>query len=123
VPYGSFSGASAKIKQAYYHEGFLHDKDFPELPSVPFETLERENPEEVLYKIELRECLSKLLLTLRPNEAEVVKRHYGINCNSQTLQEIGKVFGLSQARIRQIECKAIQKLKHPSFSDDLKKNL
>ncbi|MBA4416901.1 MAG: hypothetical protein C0392_03165 [Syntrophus sp. (in: bacteria)] len=63
----------------------------------------------------LREEVAKVLLTLTPKEEKIIRMRHGIGeITDHTLEEIGDVFGLSRERIRQIETKALKKLKHPS---------
>jgi RNA polymerase primary sigma factor len=69
-------------------------------------------PEEVTVSYSLQEETKKLLSTLKPREEKVLRMRFGIGGNAdQTLEEVGKDFGLTRERIRQIEAKALQKLK------------
>ncbi len=62
-----------------------------------------------------------ILGTLTPREAKVLRMRFGIGMNTDhTLDEVGKQFGVTRERIRQIEAKALCKLRHPSRSDDLR---
>lgn len=68
-----------------------------------------------LVGISLKEEIDKVLSTLTPREEKVVKMRLGIGEKTDyTLEEVGEVFGLTRERIRQIEAKALRKLKHPS---------
>jgi len=63
----------------------------------------------------LKNHLDEVLATLSDREARVLKLRFGLEGNKQmTLEEVGKVFGVTRERIRQIEAKALRKLKHPS---------
>jgi len=69
----------------------------------------------------LREEIEKALETLTPREAEVIRLRYGIGTGyPMTLEEVGKIFRVTRERIRQIEAKALRKLKHPSRFKNLK---
>ncbi|WMC19166.1 MAG: RNA polymerase sigma factor RpoD [Enterobacteriaceae bacterium PSpicST1] len=68
----------------------------------------------------LKMTTNKLLSELTPRESKVLRMRFGINMKSDyTLEEVGKKFDVTRERIRQIEAKAIKKLKHPSRSDIL----
>jgi RNA polymerase primary sigma factor len=68
----------------------------------------------------LREATSDVLATLTPREAKVLRMRFGINMNTDhTLEEVGKQFDVTRERIRQIEAKALRKLRHPSRSEKL----
>jgi len=69
----------------------------------------------------LKEELHDVLLTLTPREMEVLRLRFGlIDGRNRTLEEVGKVFGVTRERIRQIEAKALRKLRHPSRAKRLK---
>ena len=74
------------------------------------------------YRLQLE--LKKVLNTLTPREAEIISLRYGIGVGyPSTLEEVGKKFGVTRERVRQIEAKAIRKLRHPSRSKPLKEYL
>ncbi len=81
-----------------------------------------DTPYEYTEKIKLREELEYALNTyLTAREAEILKLRYGFDDNRiRTLEEVGKMFNLTRERIRQIEAKALRKLRHPSKSDKLR---
>jgi RNA polymerase primary sigma factor len=65
--------------------------------------------------VSLREQIDKALSTLTPREEKIIRMRLGIGERTDyTLEEVGDVFGLTRERIRQIENKALRKLKHPS---------
>ena len=69
----------------------------------------------------LREQLNEVLHTLTPREEQVLKLRFGLDDGrTRTLEEVGKVFNITRERIRQIEAKALRKLRHPSHSKRLK---
>ena len=69
----------------------------------------------------LKEQLSEVLATLTVREAKVLKLRYGLeDGNARTLEEVGREFNVTRERIRQIEAKALRKLRHPSRSKKLK---
>jgi RNA polymerase primary sigma factor len=69
----------------------------------------------------LREATQEILATLTPREAKVLRMRFGIEMNTDhTLEEVGKQFDVTRERIRQIEAKALRKLRHPSRSEKLR---
>lgn len=73
------------------------------------------SPVDAASKQLLKDHLDEVLHTLSDREAKVLKLRFGLEGNKQmTLEEVGKVFGVTRERIRQIEAKALRKLKHPS---------
>ena len=69
----------------------------------------------------LREVTADVLESLTPREAKVLRMRFGIDMNTDhTLEEVGKQFDVTRERIRQIEAKALRKLRHPTRSDKLK---
>jgi RNA polymerase primary sigma factor len=73
------------------------------------------SPLNELVKVSLKEEIDKVLATLTPREEKVIRMRLGIGEKTDyTLEEVGEVFGLTRERIRQIEAKALRKLKHPS---------
>ncbi|HIS61053.1 MAG TPA: RNA polymerase sigma factor RpoD [Candidatus Scybalomonas excrementigallinarum] len=78
-------------------------------------------PAEAAAYVMLKEQLSEVLLTLNEREQKVLKLRFGLDDGrSRTLEEVGKEFDVTRERIRQIEAKAIRKLRHPSRSKKLK---
>ena len=67
------------------------------------------------------EEIYKAFSTLKPREQETIKLRFGLNGGEPlTLEEVGNIFGVTRERVRQIEAKAIRKLRHPSRSNKLK---
>jgi len=65
--------------------------------------------------------VKEILDSLTPREAKVLRMRFGIEMSTDhTLEEVGKQFDVTRERIRQIESKAVRKLKHPSRSDKLR---
>tara|TARA_B100000700_G_C15044202_1_gene856996 strand:+ start:2398 stop:3672 length:1275 start_codon:yes stop_codon:yes gene_type:complete len=80
-----------------------------------------ENPEQDVAKTLLREDLEGVLATLSPRERDVLRLRYGIDDGRmKTLEEIGQIFDVTRERIRQIEAKALRKLRHPNRNGVLK---
>ncbi|HCZ07425.1 MAG TPA: RNA polymerase sigma factor RpoD [Thermotogae bacterium] len=79
------------------------------------------SPEEDAVKLLVREEIEKILNTLSSREKAVLKMRYGlIDGKSKTLEEVGQIFNVTRERIRQIEVKALRKLRHPTKSKQLK---
>jgi len=73
------------------------------------------SPDESASKELLKENIKEVLDTLTDREARVLKMRFGLDgYRAMTLEEVGKAFGVTRERVRQIECKALRKLKHPS---------
>ena len=71
--------------------------------------------------INLMETVRDVLAGLTPREAKVLRMRFGIDMNTDhTLEEVGKQFDVTRERIRQIEAKALRKLRHPSRSETLR---
>ena len=80
-----------------------------------------ETPEDQVSKSLLREDLESVLDTLSPRERDVLRLRYGLDDGRmKTLEEIGQIFNVTRERIRQIEAKALRKLRHPNRNSVLK---
>ncbi len=74
-------------------------------------------PSEAAFQSNLRETTTRVLSTLTPREERVLRMRFGIGVNTDhTLEEVGQQFNVTRERIRQIEAKALRKLKHPTRS-------
>jgi len=79
------------------------------------------SPEEYTTSELLKEELDNVLLTLTEREEKVLKLRFGLEDGQcRTLEEVGQIFGVTRERIRQIEAKALRKMRHPSRSKKLK---
>ena len=84
-----------------------HLSDFSEDEAAP-------DPADAASMLLLKEQISEVLTTLAPREAEVLRLRFGlVDGRSRTLEEVGQNFGVTRERIRQIEAKALRKLRHP----------
>ena len=87
---------------------FIQDDDSP-------------SPQDAASYTMLKEQLNEVMKTLTPREAKVLRLRFGLDDGkSRTLEEVGKQFNVTRERIRQIEAKALRKLRHPSRSKKLK---
>jgi RNA polymerase primary sigma factor len=79
------------------------------------------SPSEAVINLNLREQTAEVLKTLSPREEKIIKMRFGLQDGSEhTLEEVGQHFAVTRERIRQIEAKALRKLRHPSRSHRLK---
>ena len=80
-----------------------------------------ESPEQAVIYGDIRDQIQEVLCTLTPREEQVLKLRFGLNDGHEhTLEEVGKKFNVTRERIRQIESKALRKLKHPSRAKKLR---
>ncbi len=85
------------------------------------EDLSTVSPSDAAVNASLRDVCKDILDTLTPREAKVLRMRFGIEMNTDhTLEEVGKQFDVTRERIRQIEAKALRKLRHPSRSEKLR---
>ena len=72
------------------------------------------NPHTAAEAAALRECVAEVLAELTPREERILRMRFGIGMPDHTLEQVGRTFGVTRERIRQIEAKALQKLSHPA---------
>jgi DNA-binding CsgD family transcriptional regulator len=121
IPYGTLADASKELRETYYYFGYKEDSMLPELPCPPEEDEPYIDPDEELRKKELAEHMHEMLDGLTPREAKVLKMRFGIGLDSDyTLEEVGVAFRVTRERIRQIEARAMRKMKHPFRSEILR---
>jgi len=77
------------------------------------------NPHTAAEAGALRECVAEVLAELTPREERILRMRFGIGMPDHTLEQVGKTFGVTRERIRQIEAKALQKLSHPAMARKL----
>ncbi len=79
------------------------------------------SPSDAAISLNLKEKMSSMLKTLTPREETIIKMRFGLDDGSEhTLEEIGQTFAVTRERIRQIEAKALRKLRHPSRSGEFR---
>ena len=111
TPYGAMAGVSLELRTAYYYYGWVHDVDIPELPQTKWNPDTPVTPDEVLEKQQTAFEIETFLNGLTPRQEKVLRLRFGFNCPEFTLEEIGNIFELTRERIRQIEKKALSKLR------------
>lgn len=85
------------------------------------EDLHVETPDQATDNLILKEELTSVLESLTPREAEILRLRFGLNdATPMTLEEVGQIFHVTRERIRQIEAKALRKLRHPKKTEKLK---
>lgn len=77
-------------------------------------------PEGIAVVAQMQNLVREQVDRLAPREATVLRRRFGIDCDEHTLEEVGKEFGVTRERIRQIEAKALRKLRHPMRTERLR---
>ena len=74
------------------------------------------SPSKMAESTDLKAVTSTSLAMLTPREERILRQRFGINCAGYTLEEIGRMYGVTRERVRQIEAKALRKIKHPNRS-------
>ena len=101
-------------------------EDFLDKETVPLESVhdlvdDGPTAEDVVNLSELKTEITKTFAKLTPREERVLRKRFGIGLDTDyTLEEIGQEFSVTRDRIRQIEAKALRKLKHPSLARNLR---
>ena len=106
--------APISLETPFGEEGDSHLSDFvADRASV--------SPAEAVINVSLKERIEHVLHTLTPREEKIMKMRFGLEDGSEhTLEEVGLEFAVTRERIRQIEAKALRKLRHPSRSGKLR---
>lgn len=124
LPYGTLANASYELHKAYYYHGYKEDWMMPEIPCPPYEHVECHSPEEEVFKKDMVRVVEEVLNGITPREKTVLCMRFGIGLTQDySLEEIGNIFDVTRERIRQIEAKALRKMKHPSRIDVFKELL
>lgn len=97
----------------------IHELDIDEMIAIEAQSdFVSPDPMDIVFQSELLETIDKLLSTLKPKEEQILRLRFGIGVeNALTLEEVGSQYKVTRERVRQIEAKAIRKLKHPSRID------
>ena len=121
IPYGVLANASQALISAYYAYGYKEDSMLPELPCPPMEVEECIDPIEEVAKRQMVDVVQEVLEGLTPRETKILYVRFGIGLTQDyTLEEVGLMFDVTRERIRQIEAKALRKVKHPQRSEKLR---
>jgi RNA polymerase sigma factor (sigma-70 family) len=90
-------------------------------PETIDELIERTTAEDIFEENQFKKTINDMLDSLTPRESKILRLRYGINYDTEyTLEQIGSMFDCTKERIRQIEAKALRKMRHPSRSDCLR---
>ena len=84
-----------------------------------FVSSDRISPVQAIENTDLKALTSNALSLLTQREERILRQRFGINCPGSTLEEIGRIYGVTRERVRQIEAKALKKIRHPSRSKGL----
>jgi RNA polymerase sigma factor (sigma-70 family) len=102
------------------------EEDFETVPLEYVHDLADDGPtvEDAVHLFELKIAVTAALETLKPREERILRKRFGINLTTDyTLEKIGQEYSVTRDRIRQIEAKALRKLRHPSLTGNLKEFL
>ena len=109
-----------KISEPVSTETPIGDDDDGSTLGSFIEDTQTKQPIEHAFQSGLADCIEEMLHTLNPREAKVLRMRFGIGMNTDhTLEEVGKQFDVTRERIRQIEAKALRKLRHPVRAESL----
>lgn len=81
------------------------------------------SPEDFAAREQLRRRISRIMLMLKPQEERILRLRFGIKCQVHTYEEVAQVFDVTRERIRQMEAKALEKLRHPAKAIKLAANI
>ena len=110
-----------KYKTPKYIKNDALNKKTINIDSIDSNELIYEEPKSRFTSPELQKAITQSLMRLSPREERVLRMRFGVGMNTDhTLEEVGLQFSVTRERIRQIEAKALRKLKHPSRSKQLK---
>lgn len=115
IPFASYEQL---IEEMFFSHRNVFEKHFDE-DGIRFvcDLLKYDDMEDTVIYEDMRKTIEHILNTLKERESAVLRRRFGfINGRERTLEEIGKEFGITRERVRQIEVKALRKLRHPSRS-------
>ena len=119
MPEAKIRGILSIARETISLEGFLEDHDASDFGELT-ENTNNVPPFEVALHKSIYDSVKEVLDSLTPREAKVLRMRFGVDMDTDhTLDEVGKRFGVTRERIRQIEAKALRKLRHPSRSDRL----
>ena len=112
--------AGTDVRHAGHFQPILGEEEDVEFGSF-VEDDTTPTPTQSAYQNLLKEKVEEVLSTLTPREARILRLRYGLhNGHSHTLEEVGRKFGLTRERIRQIEVEALRRLRHPRRSRQLR---
>ena len=115
VPHDAPPNKYVDIRQSYYDKGIEYLNNIDLVYSL------RIYDKKVTLNGITKDEIAEVLLTLTEREEKVIRLRFGLDDGkSKTLEEVGQIFGVTRERIRQIEAKALRKLRHPSRSRKLK---
>jgi len=72
-----------------------------------------------LFREELKDTMADMLDSLTPRESKILKLRFGMGCEEHTLEQVGKIYGMTRENVRRIESRALRKMRHPSRSEKL----
>jgi RNA polymerase sigma factor (sigma-70 family) len=92
-------------------------------PETIDELIERTTAEDIFEENQFKKRINDVLDSLTPRESKILRLRYGLDFDTEyTLEQVGSMFGYTRERIRQIEAKALRKMRHPSRTDSLRDN-
>lgn len=95
------------------------DMSIEEVEMLMLPASERQDPEQLLANMQVNNALRFAIETLTPREAKVLQLRFGFDCEDHTYEELGQIMDVTKERVRQIEAKALRKLRHSSRAHPL----